>query len=79
MPAPIGTDLHVVAEWSVGPKTDRPGIILILQHLSLADLSPGAALTQTAVILTPQQASLLAADLVRNAALFPSSPSSATN
>lgn len=78
-PDEIILPLDVVAAWSVSPKADLPGIILILRHLPLDQVSAGAALTQTAVILTPDQARLLSADLARNAALFPEGPSGPTN
>lgn len=73
------TPLDIVAAWDVGPKADLPGIILILRHLPLDQIAAGAVLTQTALMLTPEQALLLSADLARNAALFPEGPSGPTN
>lgn len=79
MTAGPGTNLDIVAEWDIGPKTNLPGVVRILRHLPLDKVAAGTTLTQTAVILTPEQAKLLAADLQKNAALFPVGPSGATN
>jgi hypothetical protein len=74
-----GVNLHVVPEWYVGPKADKPAVILILRHIAFEKVAPGSETSETAVLLTPDQARALAADLLQCASLFPSHPTTMAN